>query len=209
MATNAKSAAQKPEDPTVPKGSSKKLLVIIAIIVVAGLAAGGGWYFTKGKSHDSHTEELKVEPPKTPIFMPLEPFTVNLKSETSDQYLQMGISMKMFEPEIETKIKTSLPEVRSKILQLLTTKTADDLLTAEGKNKLVKEIILMSNATIDIVDMTGAKSAMVPAASQVAESVDEANADDAPKTPTPHAAVKAPEAKKGIVDVLFTSFIIQ
>lgn len=219
MAQNLKPAAQKPEDPTVPKKSSKKLLIGAVAFVVLLIASGAGWYFTKGNDHSPHIEEVKVVPAKTPIFLALEPFTVNLQRESSDQYLQLGITLKLFEPEFETKIKTSLPEIRSKILQLLTTKTATELLTAEGKTQLVKEILALSNGVIGIVDAPVQpaglhKIALVVAASQVVESGTEPQqiqVAEATASPTlSHKPdVKTPVEKKGIVDVLFTSFIIQ
>jgi flagellar protein FliL len=221
MATTAKPTAQKPQDPTVPKKSNKKLFLIIGGVLVLALAGGGGWYFTKGKDHEAHVEEVKVVPPKPPIFSALEPFTVNLQSENSDQYLQMGISMKMFDPEVEAKIKLNLPEIRSKILQLLTTKSASELLTAEGKSKLVKEIVTMSNAVIGIYETPApAKVAPMPSQTPVtspagtpggeashADSAEAAHATEPALAPNP--AAHKPVEKKGIVDVLFTSFIIQ
>lgn len=207
MAQNIKPAAQKPEDPTVPKKSSKKLVLGAVAALVLIIAAGAGWYFTKGRDDAQHVEEVKVAPPKTPIFVALEPFTVNLQREASDQYLQMGISMKMFEVDIEAKIKANLPEIRSKILQLLTTKTATELLTAEGKTQLVKEILTMSNSVIGIVNTPApipATLAVAPAAEQAAA------AQPAPAAVAASAPVAAkPVGPKGIVDVLFTSFIIQ
>jgi flagellar FliL protein len=219
MAQNAKPAAQKPQDPTVPTKSNKKIIMIAAGVLVLIIAAAAGWYFTKAKSDDHHAEEVKVEPPKTPIFVALEPFTVNLQRESTDQYLQIGISMKTFDAEVETKIKANLPDIRSKILQLLTTKTATELLTAEGKKRLVSEILYSANASIGIVDAPVRPAAPVlavitPAASHVAEGGTEtaqAHAAEAPAEPAPvhQAAPAKPLEKKRIVDVLFTSFIIQ
>lgn len=206
MAQNTKPAAQKPEDPTVPKKSSKKLLLGAVAALVLIIAAGAGWYFTKGKDDAHHVEEVKVAPPKTPIFVALEPFTVNLQRETSDQYLQMGITMKIFEVDIETKIKANLPEIRSKILQLLTTKTATELLTAEGKTQLVREILAMSNAVIGIVNTP----APIPATLAVAPAAEHgAAATVAASAPVAAHAVVKPADPKGVIDVLFTSFIIQ
>ena len=207
MAQNPKPAAQKPDDPTVPKKSGKKLVIGAVASLVVIIAAVAGWYFTRNNDA-AHVEEVKVAPPKTPIFVPLEPFTVNLKREESDQYLQLGITMKVFEAENETKIKASLPEIRSKILQLLTTKTATELLSAEGKTQLVKEILFMSNTVIGIVSASPhpvTSENQTPNAEAHAAPV--AEAASAPVAqPKPLAA---PTETAGIADVLFTSFIIQ
>jgi len=206
MAQNAKPAA-KADAPAAPKKSSKKLVIIAAAVVV--IAAGaGGWYFTKGKHDDSHAAEVKAELPKTPIFVPLETFTVNLQRESTDQYLQLGLTLKVFELENEAKIKTNLPDIRSKILQLLTTKTATELLSAEGKNKLIKEITILSNASIGIVNPPEhpAKTAPIAAASEVVEATPDTQGGE---EATHKAEAKKPAEKKGVVDVLFTSFIIQ
>ena len=206
MAQNAKPAAAKPGEPAAAN-PKKKMVMIIGVVVLVALAGGGGWFLSKPKHDEGHVEEVKAAPPKTPIYVQLEPFTVNLQRESSDQYLQVGISLKVFEADVEAKIKTNLPEIRSKILQLLTTKTASELLTAEGKNKLVKEIITLGNATIGIVS---APAPMIIVVDQhgVASQVNAASSVQLAQVSTPHApAATMPE--KGIVDVLFNSFIIQ
>jgi len=232
MAQPSKAAAQKPADPTVPAKSNKKLLIAIIGVLVLAIAGGAGWYFTKSKKpHDAteeHAEEeVKADPHKQPIFVPLEPFTVNLQRESTDQYLQLGLSLKVFEPDYENKIKLNLPEIRSKILQLLTTKTATELLTADGKTKLIREILTLSNGVIGIVEppvqpmviyaappqMVNASG--VPVAVAAAPAHTEAGtpaAVPAPAVPAPvyYQPQPAPHVpKKGIVDVLLTSFIIQ
>ena len=196
----------------MPKTSSKKMLLGIIGALVLVIAAAAGWYFTR--SHDTaHVAEVKVEPPKTPIFVALETFTVNLHGESSDQYLQLGISLKVFEAENEAKIKISQPEIRSKILQLLTTKTAAELLSAEGKTQLIKEIMGISNSVIGIVNAV-AHPVLLPVAhgaeSEAQQLAATASAPSAVPASAPVApVVVAPAEKKGVVDVLFTSFIIQ
>jgi flagellar FliL protein len=223
MATSPKAAAAKPEDPAAPKASNKKMIIGGAVgLIVAIAAGGGGWYFAKGKeSHDAapHVEEVKPVHVKPAIFVPLEPYTVNLKRETSDQYLQIGISLKVYEAPIELQIKENQPEIRSKILQLLTTKTATELLTQEGKTKLAKEIATLGNAVIGIVPPPVVYAPPPqPLAAPVA--ADPHAPAAVPPAVDPHAPVAAvtpvaPQPQpvhvepKGIIDVLFTSFIIQ
>lgn len=215
MAQNTKPAAQKPEAPAVPKNSKKTLIMGAGAILLVIIAAGAGWYFAKGKNSAAHVEEIKVVAPKTPIFVVLDPFTVNLQRESSDQYLQIGISLKLFETDIEARIKASLPEIRSKILQLLTTKKASELLTAEGKKQLIKEILSLGNSSIGIDDtpapsVLAEKPAKLDTVSHVTESgTDTHQTTTAEAASAQTAAVKNPGEQKGIVDVLFTSFIIQ
>ena len=218
MATQPKAAAAKPTDPTVQPNSKKKMFIIVGTVVLLAIAAGAGWFLTQGKGGEHQVKEVKVEHAKTPIFLAIEPFTVNLKKESpesNDQYLQMGISLKFFVPALEAQIKVNQPELRSKVLQLLTTKTAQELLSAEGKNKLVKEIISMSNAILAIVEAPP-RMTMVPAAAAAPAHGTEALPESSPASSlaaTPVivavAVPLAPQEQKGLVDVLFTSFIIQ
>lgn len=215
MSKNAKPAATKPaEAAAAPAAQGNKKLIIIAV-AVAAIAGGAGWFFTKGPSDPSHVEEVKVAPPQKPIFVALEPFTVNLQRETSEQYLQVGITLKIFDAKLEESIKLNLPEIRSKILLLLSTKKASELSSAEGKSRLMGEIITISNAVLGIAGkpaQAAAAAAKPAAASQVAEAGAEAEQAAAEPAAEPAAAPAhaAPtEEKKGIADVLFTSFIIQ
>jgi flagellar FliL protein len=208
MSKNAKPAATKPAEvagASAPK--SNKKVVIIAVVVVAALAGGAGWFLTRGKPDTAgHVEEAKVEAPKKALFIPLEAFTVNLQKETSDQYLQVGMTLKYFEPELEDRIKSNLPEIRSKILLLLATKTASELASPEGKTRLINEVRNLSNQVLGIANppAPGEKPASAPANTGAAA---DAHGDAEHAAPNPAAGETV--ERKGIVDVLFTSFIIQ
>jgi flagellar FliL protein len=125
------------EEVAPPRKSKKKLFVILGALVV--LLGGGGaaaWFFTQG-SHDS--KEAHAEPAKPPVFLPLETFTVNLQG--SEQYLQTDITLQVAdEIEVET-LKLHMPRIRSRLLSLLSSKTADSLSTEADKKKLVQEIL--------------------------------------------------------------------
>lgn len=216
MSKNAKPAAEKPaEIAAVPAPKGKMKLIVIAV-VVAAIAGGAGWYFTRGDSDASHAEEAKVKkdvPQLHPVFIALEPFTVNLQRETSDQYLQVGITLKIFDAALEERIKTSLPEIRSKILLLLSTKKASELSSAEGKTLLVKEIIRISNGVLGFASEPAKPAETAPMEKLAAASATSEAGAAADQATTEHAAAPAEASHaadgEGIVDVLFTSFIIQ
>jgi flagellar FliL protein len=120
-------AEVKAEAPAVKSKKPLFLILGVAALVLGGGGAGA-WYFTQPKS----THAAKAEPPKPPVFINMESFTVNLQSEDSD------------DAQVEL-IKLHLPEVRSRLLMLLSSHKADELLSPEGKNKLAKEIITQVN----------------------------------------------------------------
>ena len=195
-------------DAPVPK-NKKKLIIIVAAAVVALAAAGGGaWFFMKDKSADADAPK-KVEVAKEPKFIPLETFTVNLQHEDSDQFLQLNIALKIFDPALEDKIKAVLPEIRSKLNLLLSSKRPSELATVAGKKKLAIEIATEANNVLGIhnapepVEAPAAASGVTgeAASAPAAEAVAEPVAEHAPETEKAE--------KKGVVDVLFTSFIIQ
>lgn len=186
------------------KGGNKKKMIIISVLVLA-IAGGAGWYFTRGHApEEGHVEKVvKEEPLHEPIYVPLgENFTVNLQREEGDQYLQAGINLKILQPELEEKIKKTMPEIRSKLITLLSSKLPSELQTAEGKKKLVAEII----AEVDGALGLGTEPAHAPAPAQ-GDAAHEGAAASAPAET--HAAPVAVHKTKGVVDVLFTSFIIQ
>lgn len=194
------------------KPKNRKLLVIgiaVAVLIVAG---GAGWFFTRG---GNHAEAAKAPPPvMEPKFIVLEPFTVNLQHEEADQFLQIGITLKISEPELEEKIKLHLPEIRSRLLLLLSAKRASELTPAEGKRKLAQEIIAETGAVLGLRSAPSHPVAPIPKpAAQSGVSGEEAGAggQSAPSSAPAEAPPAAPHvAESNIgIDVLFTSFIIQ
>jgi flagellar FliL protein len=206
----AKSAAAPAEaeaEAAPAKSGNKKKMIIISVLALA-IAGGAGWYFTKGHApEEGHAEKVKEEPLHEPIFVSLgENFTVNLQREEGDQYLQAGITLKILQPDLEEKIKKAMPEIKSKLLFLLSSKFPSELQTAEGKKKLVAEIIAEVDGALGLGAEPAHASAPAAAPAQGAEH-GEAAAASAPAAP--QAAPVAVRKTKGVVDVLFTSFIIQ
>lgn len=126
------------EEAAPPKKSKKKLFIIIGIVFV--LLGGGGaaaWFLTQGGGQDQKEEH--AEPATPPVFLPLETFTVNLQG--GEQYLQTDITLQVAdEAEVET-LKLHMPRIRSRLLSLLSSKSAESLITEADKKKLVQEIL--------------------------------------------------------------------
>lgn len=203
MAKPAKSIPAASEGAAKPK--SKKLMVIslgvLGLLIVIGIA---GWYFTKGSSH---TEAAKSHAAVIPKFIKLDTFTVNLRHGEGEEerVLQTAISLEVHDAELEEKIKLFMPKIYNNMLILLSKKRASELSTAEGKQQLAREI------KVEVEVALGLRAAPV-ARPVVHEGNAAPGAEGAPQAapaPLEPAPVAAHEGGAGIVDVLFTSFIIQ
>ena len=125
-----------------PVKSKKRLFLMLGVaVLVLGGGGAGAWYFTQPKS----AHAAKAEPAKPPVFINMESFTVNLQSEDSDKFLQTAFTLQVKDDAQVELIKLHLPQVRSRLLMLLSSQQAADILTPEGKNKLAREIIAQVN----------------------------------------------------------------
>lgn len=141
MATAPKAAAA--EVPGEKKKSKLKLIIIAAVVLALG--GGGAAYFLlmkKPAAPKAHAEEEEShEEAKAPVFLVLEPFTVNLQQEAGDQYLQIAMTVQVANDKQSEEIKTYLPQVRSRVLMVLSSKKASEINTPEGKKLLADDII--------------------------------------------------------------------
>jgi len=131
-------------------GKKKKLLFMIIGIVGLLVVAGGGvavWLWMAPADHKEQKAAVKEEE-HAPIYEKLETFTVNLSDKES--YLQVELALKLSDPEVQAKVKTYMPEVRDVLLRLLSSKSAEELTTQEGKDKLASEIQTQVNEILHI-----------------------------------------------------------
>lgn len=136
----AKAPPQADPKPELPAAKPRKKLLLIAAVALAVLGSGGAgaWYFTQ---QNSGAHAAKPEPAKLPVFVNLEPFTVNLQPDSGEQYLQVALTLQVTDEAQTEIIKLHMPQVRSRLLLLLSSKKASEISTVEGKNHLASEII--------------------------------------------------------------------
>ncbi len=127
-------------DAAVEKKSGKKGLIIMILvgIIAIGAGAGGAWFFMQNQQGSTGEPEKPPELPTT--FKELDVFTVNLQPEEKNQYLQIGLTVKIRETDVAAEIDRQMPAIRNRILLLLTSKTAEDLSTLVGKKQLGSEL---------------------------------------------------------------------
>jgi len=194
-------------------------MVAVAAIVLGGAGVGALLYMKKQKaaaeaaaaaSEDgdseasaapAHAEKKKAKGEK-PVFIPMDPFVVNLADHEADRYAQIGITLEVPDEHVGEEIKTYLPAIRNNILLLLAHKSSADLAGGDGKELLAKQIRrealkAMGEEVEDEEEPEAAHAAPAEGASAVA----------APAKKKKKKAVQA--ADSPIRSVQFSSFIIQ
>ncbi len=78
----------------------------------------------------------------------LEPFAVNLAGPGFNHYLRISLGLSLKQEDDVTRIKDAAVEVRDGLLMLLSSKNAEELLTADGKTLLRKQIADRINAAV-------------------------------------------------------------
>ena len=208
-------AGDAPPDAKAGKRGGSKMMLIAAVVVAIGAGVGGTYFFLQKGAGDKH--EAKVEPPKPPVFITLDQFTVNLQLEESPQFLQVGLSLKVRDAHVADELKLYMPEVRDRTLLLLSSQKASTLLTLEGKRKLANNIVATINAILEPASAHAPPAPVQPpkaakkppkeeGAAEGEEDADEKAAAEAlAKPPVP----QPPPRRPPVQSVLFTSFIVQ
>ncbi len=186
--TKPEAEAEGEEQPAKKKG---KLPLIVGMVVLLAAGGGGAWFFLfKDKGAATVEQQAKPQPPKPPVFVPLDAFTVNLSSEQGDQYLQVAATLKVLDQSAADAVKQYMPEVRHKTLVLLSTKKAMEISSGEGRERLAEEIRQMVNNVLLAAAGRPAKPIML----DVPRPADETPVDDEAKT---NDAAEAPKAEEG------------
>ncbi|WP_028534013.1 flagellar basal body-associated FliL family protein [Paludibacterium yongneupense] len=163
---------KKVEKEAKPAGGGSKLMLIAVVLLVLVLVAvaGVGYLFlhkpaAAGGAQAETTQTKKKDAP--PAFEKLDTFVVNLTG-ASGSLLQVDMQAEVSDEEAKKKLTDYMPKIRSAVILLLSSKSADELATAEGKIKLKTQVKQIINQSMD-----------------------------------------APDDNPPVVNVLFTSFIIQ
>jgi flagellar FliL protein len=162
MAKDAK-ATEEVTEAQAPKKSKKLLIIIIAAVLLLVLVGGGAAFLLMKKSDPPEDGEevaedtakpakkknAKKEKEAPPIFITMEPFTVNLIPETGDQYLQVVLALEIVDAHAEADLKLRMPKIRNNITLLLSSKKASELMPKEGKEKLAEGLKDEINSVIE------------------------------------------------------------
>jgi flagellar FliL protein len=159
MAEAKKAESADSEQP--PKKKSKLLLIIVAAVVTLALIGGGAFFMMKknvvhddeegdeAPAKEQKAKKAKKDQSAPPVFVKLDAFTVKLQTENQDAYLQAVPELRVLDAHTGDTIKQYNPEIRHKVLLILSGKKASDLGTPEGVQKLSNEMRVAINSIIE------------------------------------------------------------
>jgi flagellar FliL protein len=153
------SAAVAAEAPPPARGKKKLIIIIAAAVLVLACAGGGAVFMLKkkaaaeaeaadtegitevaGDSHAPVKASAKHDPKAVPVFVPLDPFTVNLADREAERYAQIGITLEIEDAKTGDQIKNYMPAIRNNILLAIADRTAAELMGRDGKTQLAEKI---------------------------------------------------------------------
>ena len=134
---------------------SKKGLLIIIILIVLLLGGGGfGAYWFLLRAPEPTAEQLaemeaakKPEPVILPVFA-LKPFVVNLADKKSRRYLKVTMKLELSNEELLEEVDKRRAQLRDVVLTMLSSKTAAEIGSMEGKFLLRQDIIKRVNVNL-------------------------------------------------------------
>lgn len=130
-----------------PAKSKKLLLIVVGAVVMLAIAGGGAFYYISKQraaaeeADDAPTaKQAASKSHSPPVYLPLENMVVNLADPGGDRVAQVGITLEVADAKASDQVKAYLPSIRSAILLLISQRTAEELLSQPGKQRLAKDI---------------------------------------------------------------------
>lgn len=136
-------------------GGSKKMLImiVVAVLLTAVMAGAVTWFLlghkkedpAKGgkKGHEVVASEAHAETGHeegaAPVFQPIEPIVVNLTGGTESSVMRVAITVQLSNEKDKEKLAAYTPKIQGDLMLLFSSKTQEELLTPEGKVKLIEE----------------------------------------------------------------------
>jgi len=135
-------------------GSSIGKMLMVVVLALASSAGGGVMSFVlisktlaapakAGEKPEKADQEKVAELLEKSAVIPLEPFVVNLADPDAARYLRIKVSLMIDDKSKLKEVSENQAlqlKLRDVILESLTAKRSQDLINAEGKNKLRREI---------------------------------------------------------------------
>lgn len=145
----------------------RPLLAILVLLIVAAASAGATWFISQrmqpqagatvqlgvGQTAAGQAAQGPQATPTTfvapsatplavpaPIFVPIEAFTVTLQNAETERIMHIGLTLRVSDEQTRTRLEKYMPEVRSRILMVLSAQSPTGVQTQQGKDDMVAAI---------------------------------------------------------------------
>lgn len=118
------------------------MILIVAVVVLLG-GGGGGYWWWSNRAVAAEGEQVEAEPEGDPGVVSFEPFVANLADPGGTRFLRIAVKLVVDSAEHAMEIEENpvvLAQARSAILDALTERMADELVTPDGKAALKADI---------------------------------------------------------------------
>lgn len=149
----------KPEK-TKKTGLGRLLLMAMLVLIFAVALSGAGlvgWLLHK-RSAPAATNLPEASAPapapprvdlsRAPVFVTLDPFTVNLVPDEGNRYLQVGMALRVVDARTASNLSGFMPEIRHRVNLILSSKLPSQVITAEDRESLAKEVQAEINSVL-------------------------------------------------------------
>ncbi len=119
-------------------GSGKSISFLIILILLIGLNACS--------SVTSASEESKGAAGNTNLVM--EPFILNLENSGDPKYIKVSLALELKNASLMEMVKAKQAPLRDAIIALISSKSAEEFLSQEGKMQLKDELVLVINQVL-------------------------------------------------------------
>ena len=162
-------AEESTEAPAEKKSSNMLMIIIIVVLFLIIIIGGVVAFLLMGDDEEEMAAQPKQEkqaPKKRMsntagssyeatrqlsdigILYPLDPFTVNLKSDAGRRYLKVAITLELEGEELSLELDAKSAVLRDRIIRILTSKTLEEISSKKGKQKVSDQIQNTLNAMI-------------------------------------------------------------
>jgi flagellar FliL protein len=141
----------------------RPLLGLLVLLLVSGASIATTWMITSRYQKQSATssplamnvgeaQAAPAPPPPaptyvfpSPIFLPIQAFTVTLTSEEAERILHVAITLRVGDEASRARIEKYMPEVRNRILMVLSAQGPQSVQTQKGKVDLAQALMQSVN----------------------------------------------------------------
>ncbi|QIB64326.1 flagellar basal body-associated protein FliL [Kineobactrum salinum] len=122
-----------------------KWLIIVLLLLTSALAGTNIYLLLPGdKVAEPGEEAVEAVEPETPLFVEIAPFTVNLQSDNyGNRLLYTGVSLQVGDEATRDLLLQHMPQLRSRLLTLISGQQAEALISPQGKSELVAMVLNM------------------------------------------------------------------